>query len=128
MDVDPNVDFVSLYVSGLTNAFQQDGEGSEAPYRRKALQLNFFRPGDAMNQTEDRIRFGVPSFENAEEQAYVLDKYSLPEPLDYRWVFRSVQVTHAVRLDAETRRSPYASRRAPESTRFVVSPGSALMS
>lgn len=89
MDVNPNIDYVSLYVSGLTNAFQQDGEGDEAPYRRKALQLNFFRPGDAMAQTEDSIRFGVPSFEDAEEQAYILDKYNLPEPLNYRWVFRS---------------------------------------
>lgn len=89
VDVNPNIDYVSLYVSGLTNAFEQDGEGDEAPYRRKSLQLNFFRPGDAMAQTEDIIRFGVPSFEDPEEQAYILDKYSLPEPLNYRWVFRS---------------------------------------
>ena len=91
IDVNPNVDYLSLYVSGLTNAFQQDGEGDDAPYRRKALQLNFFRPGDAMSQTEDFIRFGMPSFENPEEQAYILDKYNMPEPLNYRWIFRSVK-------------------------------------
>ncbi|QEF96565.1 hypothetical protein Mal15_05930 [Stieleria maiorica] len=91
MDVNPSVDYLSLYVSGLTNAFQQDGEGEEAPYRRKALQLNFFRPGDAMNQTEDLIRFGMPSFDDPEEQAYVLDKYGMADPLNYRWVFRSVK-------------------------------------
>jgi hypothetical protein len=89
-DVDPNIDFLSLYVSGLTNAFEQDGEGDDSPYRRKMLQLNFFRPGDAMAQTEDLIRFGIPSFEDTEEQAYVMEKYGLKEPLRYRWVFRSI--------------------------------------
>lgn len=91
IDVNPNIDYVSIFVSGLTNAFEQDGEGDEAPYRRKALQLNFFRPGDAMAQTEDRIRFGVPSFEDKAEQAYILDKYNMEEPLNYRWVFRSAK-------------------------------------
>ncbi len=87
-DVDPNLDFVSVEVFGLTNAFQQDGEGDDAPYRRKALQLNFYRPGDAIEQTEDLIRFGVPAFENQAEQAYILKQYGLPERLDYQWLFR----------------------------------------
>lgn len=91
MDVNPDVDFLSLYISGLTNAFQQDGEGDDAPFRRKVLQLNFFRPGDAMSQTEDVIRFGVPSFEDEEEQQYILDQYKINEPIDYRWTFRSVK-------------------------------------
>ena len=90
VDVDPNIDFLSLYVSGLTNAFQQDGEGDDAPYRRKVLQLNFFRPGDTMAQTDDRIRFGVPSYEDKDEQKYVLGRYNLTERLDYRWDFRPV--------------------------------------
>ena len=91
IDVNPQIDFLSLYVSGLTNAFEQDGEGPDAPYRRKALQLNFFRPGDAMEQTEDLIRFGIPAYDNPEEQAYILEKYNVPEPLNYRWVFRSAK-------------------------------------
>jgi len=91
IDVDPDIDYLSVYVSGLTNAFEQDGEGDDAPYRRKALQLNFFRPGDAMSQTEDEIRFGVPSFDDDQEQQYILDQYNLDERLDYRWVFRPVK-------------------------------------
>lgn len=87
-DVDPNLDFFSVEVFGLTNAFQQDGEGMDAPYRRKALQLNFYRPGDTMNQTDDVIRFGVPAFTNEAEQTYILGQYGLGERLDYRWVFR----------------------------------------
>ena len=88
VDVDPNLDFVSVEVFGLTNAFEQDGEGEDAPYRRKALQLNFYRPGDTMRQTEDLIRFGVPAFENETEQAYILQQYGLDERLDYQWLFR----------------------------------------
>ncbi len=87
-DVDPNLDFVSVEVFGLTNAFQQDGEGPDSPYRRKALQLNFYRPGDTTNQTDDLIRFGVPAFADEKEQKYILDQYGLDERLDYRWVFR----------------------------------------
>ncbi len=87
-DVDPNLDFVSVEVFGLTNAFEQDGEGDDAPYRRKALQLNFYRPGDAIEQTEDLIRFGVPAFKDEQEQAYILKQYGLRERLDYQWLFR----------------------------------------
>ncbi len=87
-DVDPNLDFFSVEAYGLTNAFEQDGEGDQAPYRRKMLQLNFYRPGDTMRQTEDHIRFGVPAFEDEQQQAYILEKYGLEERLDYRWLFR----------------------------------------
>jgi hypothetical protein len=77
-------------VSGLTNAFEQDGEGDSAPYRRKALQLNFYRPGDSVLQTEDKIRFGVPAFEDKVQQQYILQQYGLTERLDYQWIFRPV--------------------------------------
>lgn len=88
VDLDPNTDFISVNVFGLTNAFRQDGEGPDAPYRRKALMLNFYRPGDTMNPIADRVRFGVPAYDNAQEQANVLEKYGIPQRLDYLWVFR----------------------------------------
>lgn len=91
IDVNPNIDYLSLYVSGLTNAFQRDGEGKDAPFRRKMLQLNFFRPGDSMAQTEDFIRFGVPQFADEEEQAYVLGKYNLNDSRNYLWTFEPVK-------------------------------------
>ncbi len=90
VDVDPTLDFVSVNVTGVTNAFQQDGEGDSAPYRRKALQLNFYRPGDSVLQTEDKIRFGVPAFEDKQQQEYILKQYGLTERLDYQWIFRSI--------------------------------------
>lgn len=87
-DLDPQLDFVSVEVSGLTNAFVQEGEGSDAKVERKALQLHFFRPGDAINQTDDTIRFGIPAYQDEREQNYVLQHYGLEERLDYRWIFR----------------------------------------
>ena len=87
-DIDPNIDFLSVNVYGLTNAFRQDGEGDAAPYTKKALQLNFYRPGDAIRQTEDRVRFGVPSLADPAEQEYVLKQYGLEKRLDYQWIFR----------------------------------------
>lgn len=87
-DLDPQLDFVSVEVAGLTNAFQQEGEGKTASFKRKSLQLNFFRPGDAINQTDDEIRFGVPAYQDEREQSYVLQHYGLTERLDYQWIFR----------------------------------------
>lgn len=88
VDVDPGLDFFSVDVFGLTNAFEQDGQAADAPYRRKALTLNFYRPGDSMDQTEDRVRFGVPAYDDTEEQKYMLKQYGLDKRLDYRWTFR----------------------------------------
>ncbi len=87
-DVDPDIDFLTVNVFGLTNAFEQDGPEADAPYRKKALSLNFYRPGDAMQQTEDKIHFGVPAYDDTAEQMYVLEQYGLDERLDYRWLFR----------------------------------------
>ena len=80
-DVDPNLDFVSVEVFGLTNAFQQDGEGDDAPYRRKALQLNFYRPGDTMRQTEDYDPLWRSCVRGRQEQAYILKQYGLTSGL-----------------------------------------------
>jgi hypothetical protein len=87
-DVNPSADFLSMYVFGLTNAFQKTRENGEEVLLKKALQLNFYRPGDVVRETEDRIRFGVPTFTNPDEQAYVLKQYGLEKRLDYQWVYR----------------------------------------
>ncbi len=84
-DLDPRIDFFSIYVDGLTNATERDEDGT---IRRKVLQLNFFRPGDTIRMLDDRIRFGIPAFTDADEFAYALKQYGLSERLDYRWIFR----------------------------------------
>jgi len=87
-DIDPNTDFFSVFVYGLTNAFQQEGEGDDAPYKKKALRLNFYRPGDTINQLDDHVRFGVPAFQDPAEQDYVLKQFGIETRIDYEWVFR----------------------------------------
>ena len=75
-DVDPQIDFFSVYVGGLTNAYQWtdppgafklgDRPGKGRKFTRKTLQLNFWRPGDdigperAGNPLRRRPRAGRP--------------------------------------------------------------------
>lgn len=93
-DVRPDIDFLSVYVYGLTNAFKLNeaagagDAGDEPKLIKKALRLNFYRPGDEIRQVEDRVRFGVPAFSDPEEQQYVLDRYGIEKRLDYEWVYR----------------------------------------
>jgi hypothetical protein len=89
-DVDPELDFFSLYVSGLTNAYRWvDAEGGFQPgdrvgkgrtFARKMLQLNFWRPGDALDPSEREIRYGVAPGES--------ELYSSGEGVAYQWVYR----------------------------------------
>lgn len=78
-DIDPNTDYFSIYVQGLTNAYKWtdtpenvDPEkiGAHRQFQTKTLKLNFWRPGDRYNEHEDEIRFGVPG------------------QVDYEWVYR----------------------------------------
>jgi hypothetical protein len=88
--IDPRIDFFSIYVGGLTNAYQWvDPAGAHDPndppahdrkFVRKTLQLNFWRPGDEFSQDESAIRYGV-----ARGKA---DLYGVPEGVAYRWVYR----------------------------------------
>lgn len=97
-DVDPRIDFFSVYVRGLTNAFHfvdppgayQAGQppGSGRVFSHKTLQLNFWRPGDSVLEHEDEIRYGVPVDTDPILQHHVLSMFGLTERLDHRWVYR----------------------------------------
>jgi hypothetical protein len=79
-DLDPRIDRFSIFVHGLTNAYEwQDQPGVFKPgsplgtgrrLARKTLQLNFWWPGDDIDRGEDEIRFGIPG------------------EVDYQWVYR----------------------------------------
>lgn len=79
-DLDPRIVRFSVYVFGLTNAYQwKDEPGEYKPGEsplvgrklyKKALKLNFWRPGDQYFEHEEEIRFGVPG------------------GVDYQWVYR----------------------------------------
>jgi hypothetical protein len=89
-DVDAETDFFSIYVGGLTNAYRwQDPEGAyqagDAPgkgrkFARKTLQLNFWRPGDALNPEEREFRYGAAPGE--------AERYGGVEGVAYQWVYR----------------------------------------
>lgn len=89
-DIDPRTDFLSVYVYGLTNAYQWEDSpeqvtpdsplGRGRTFARKALQLNFWRPGDEYDENEREIRFGVPQGK--------AEFYESGEGVAYRWVFR----------------------------------------
>jgi hypothetical protein len=87
--VDPRIDYFSVYVGGLTNAFRIKVDPQKGSYHAmKMLQLNFWRPGDAVYEHEGEIRYGIPSVLDEKEQASICDKYNVPRRLDYLWVYR----------------------------------------
>lgn len=89
-DVDPEIDFFSVYVGGLTNAYQWndpdgayqagDAPGKGRKFARKMLQLNFWRPGDSLNPNEREVRYGAAPGEG--------ERYGGGEGVAYRWVYR----------------------------------------
>ena len=79
-DVDPRIDFFSIYVQGLSNAYRwidppggfKKGHpaGTGRVFTTKTLRLNFWRPGDEFREDQREIRFGIPG------------------KVDYEWVYR----------------------------------------
>lgn len=81
-NVNPNIDFVSVYVSGLTNAYRiRKGADDSISFVRKTLQLNYWRPGDDMEEELDRVRYGIPLVDDPKEQVEVTRRYNLPGPV-----------------------------------------------
>ena len=88
-DVDPSIDFFSVYVGGLSNAYKWkdvetfragDPAGKGRKFSRKTLQLNFWRPGDALAENEREVRFGMaPGY---------AEYYGVSEGVAYRWLYR----------------------------------------
>ncbi len=88
-NVDPRLDYVSIFVRGLTNAFKvQRAADGTYNYAHKVLQLNFWRPGDAVLEHEREVVFGVPSLSDPTEQRRVNAMYGLNDRLDFRWLYR----------------------------------------
>jgi len=78
--VDPRVDYFSVYVEGLTNAYRWvdppeaftpgDAPTTGRVLLQKNLMLNFWRPGDERLEDQQTIRYGIPG------------------KVDYSWVYR----------------------------------------
>jgi len=79
-DVDLRIDFFSVFVHGLTNAYRwtdppegvkkdaKIGEGRKFVY--KDLQLNFWRPGDEFHPNDQDFYYGIPG------------------EVDFKWIYR----------------------------------------
>jgi hypothetical protein len=52
------------------------------------LQLNFWRPGDTLQEHEREIRFGVPIDNDPAVQRQILARYGIDRRLDYLWIYR----------------------------------------
>ena len=80
-NVDPSLDFISVKVSGLTNAHRLEISPDETiNFKHKTLQMNFYRPGDGIKQAEDRIDYGIPLNDDPNSQIEVTKRYHLPGP------------------------------------------------
>lgn len=98
VDVDLRIDYFMVYVQGLTNAYRfedppgafkaGDPPGTGRKITRKTLQLNFWRPGDAVNPREDEIFYGCRLDPDPAEQREILSHYGVDRPIDHVWVYR----------------------------------------
>lgn len=80
LDVDPRVNFASVSVQGLSNAFRADLSGETPQSEVKTLQINFWRPGDS-NLTSSRFRLGIAyDDDDLNRQQELVAKYRLPGP------------------------------------------------
>ena len=81
-NVNPNIDFVSVFVKGLTNAHRiKRADDGSIGFVRKTLQLNFWRPGDNLEEEKDRVQYGIPLVDNPKEQVEITRRYNLPGPV-----------------------------------------------
>jgi hypothetical protein len=88
VDVDPQTKFFSIFLQGLTNAYKL-AAGPQGPlHLQKTLQLNFWRPADPFHEHEQEIRYGIPAYTDAADQARALAFYNLPVRVDHLWVYR----------------------------------------
>ena len=79
-DINPDIDFVSVQVEGLSNA-RRLKDPEKRTSLAKTLQLNFWRPGDAVQQQRDKLTYGIPLVDEAQDQIRIAKFYDLPGPL-----------------------------------------------
>lgn len=97
MNLDPKMDFFSIYVQGLTNAYKfednPDAFTRGSPpltgrrIRSKTLQLCFWRPGDAVLESEKEVRYGMPTFTDEVKKSEMLELYGVEKKIDHRWFY-----------------------------------------
>lgn len=115
-EVNPSIDFVNVNVSGLTNAFRIEttADGSRK-LKSRNLQLNFWRPGDSVRQTEDQVTYGIPLVDDPLRQIEICNRYKLPGPLIRGYLVSKTadQNVLVVEMDADIQFSTFKSTITP---------------
>lgn len=115
-DVNPRIDFVSVNISGLTNAYRIDtDQAGVRNFKYRNLQLNFWRPGDRVRQDDDRVVFGIPLVDDPIRQIEICKRYDLPGPLLRGYVVSKTadQNVLVVEMDADIQFSTFKSTVTP---------------
>lgn len=93
-EIDARIDYLTIYVQGLTNAFRYKvSDDGKTSYSQKTLQMNFWRPGDSWEEAQDPIYFGVPLVKDQLKQVEILEFYHVPGPT--LTVYETVEVLGA---------------------------------
>ena len=115
-NVDPRIDYISVNVTGLTNAFRIDtDQAGVRSFKQRTLQLNFWRPGDRVRQDDDNVVFGIPLVDNPIRQIEICKRYDLPGPLLRGYVSSSSanQNVLVLEMDADIQFSTFKSTVTP---------------
>ena len=82
LNVDPKLDFISVKVTGLTNAYRvRYNPSGEKEMTYKTLRLNFWRPGDRFQEARDPVVYGIPLVDSTDEQKDLALRYRMPGPM-----------------------------------------------
>lgn len=91
-DIDPNIHRFSIFISGLTNAYQWEDDGTNTgkpgegrSMKRKVLKTNWWRVGDKYTLDDTQIQYGFPG------QPGDFDRDNPDENLlrhDFEWLYR----------------------------------------
>ena len=115
-DVDPRTNFFSLYIQGLTNAYQYNdtatdlSKGDPIALGRelevKTLQLNFYRPGDTIDLVKDTVYYGLPNALPRPEIVYSLEQGDTLQSLAKRFLGDESRKLEIYQLNRDILASP----------------------
>ena len=115
-DVDPRTNFFSLYIQGLTNAYQYQDTAEnitkENPIAQgrelevKTLQLNFYRPGDTIDLVQDPVYYGLPNALPRPEIVYSLEQGDTLKSLAKRFLGDETRFLEIYQLNRDILSSP----------------------
>ena len=89
-DIDPRIDFFSIFVRGLSNAIRwredplavfskESVPGAQTEYALESLRLDFWRPGDERNEVDEEMQVGHAGlFESMSLGTKVLESFGRP--------------------------------------------------